>query len=62
VNVESRVDQATIEKLAQLGHKVGPWDPIEWRAGAVCAIRVNRDNGLLEGAADPRRPCYALGL
>ncbi len=62
VNVESRIDQATFDKLAQVGHKVGPWDPLEWRAGAVCAIRVNRDNGLLEGAADPRRPCYALGL
>jgi gamma-glutamyltranspeptidase / glutathione hydrolase len=62
VNVEARVDAAVVERLAQLGHKVGPWQALEWRAGAVCAIRVNEDNGLLEGAADPRRPCYALGI
>ncbi len=62
VNVESRVDASVVAKLTKLGHKVGPWDPLEWRAGAVCAIRVNTENGLLEGAADPRRLCYAMGV
>ena len=62
LNVESRVDKAVTDQLAKWGHKVAPWQDIEWRAGAVCAIRVNEDNGLLEGAADPRRPCYALGI
>jgi gamma-glutamyltranspeptidase / glutathione hydrolase len=62
LNLESRIDRATVEALASLGHKVAPWDEVEWRSGAVCAIRVNPDTGLLEGGADPRRPCYALGV
>jgi gamma-glutamyltranspeptidase/glutathione hydrolase len=62
LNLESRIDAGTVNALAKLGHKVAPWSEIEWRAGAVCAIRVNDDTGLLEGAADPRRPCYALGV
>jgi gamma-glutamyltranspeptidase/glutathione hydrolase len=62
MNIEARFDPSVGEELARLGHKVGPWQAVEWRAGAVCAIRVNDENGLLEGAADPRRPCYALGL
>ncbi|HEX2826823.1 MAG TPA: gamma-glutamyltransferase family protein [Burkholderiales bacterium] len=62
LNLESRIDAATVHALAKLGHKVAPWSEIAWQAGAVCAIRVNEDTGLLEGAADPRRPCYALGV
>ncbi len=62
LNLESRFDNAVIDQLAKLGHQVAPWQDFEWRAGAVCAIRVNEANGLLEGAADPRRPCYALGI
>jgi gamma-glutamyltranspeptidase/glutathione hydrolase len=62
LNLESRIDRSTSEALAALGHKVAPWPEIEWRAGAVCAIRVNEETGLLEGGADPRRPCYALGV
>lgn len=62
LNLENRIDRATAEGLAALGHKVAPWPDIEWRAGAVCAIRVNEETGLLEGGADPRRPCYALGV
>jgi gamma-glutamyltranspeptidase/glutathione hydrolase len=62
LNLEGRIDKSTADALAKLGHKVAPWDELEWRAGAVCAIRVNEDTGLLEGGADPRRPCYALGV
>jgi len=62
LNLESRIDRSTVASLAALGHKVAPWTEIDWRAGAVCAIRVNPGTGLLEGAADPRRPCYALGV
>ena len=62
LNLESRFDKTVTDQLAKLGHKVAPWQEVEWRAGAVCAIRVNDNNGLLEGAADPRRPCYALGI
>jgi gamma-glutamyltranspeptidase/glutathione hydrolase len=62
LSIETRIDGATRDGLARLGHKVAPYLELDWRAGAVCAIRVNRDNGLMEGAADPRRPCYALGV
>jgi gamma-glutamyltranspeptidase/glutathione hydrolase len=62
LNLESRIGKSTVDTLAKLGHEVAPWTEIEWRAGAVCAIRVNESTGLLEGAADPRRPCYALGV
>jgi gamma-glutamyltranspeptidase/glutathione hydrolase len=62
LNLENRIASSTADGLAALGHQVAPWGEIEWRAGAVCAIRVNPDTGLLEGGADPRRPCYALGV
>ena len=62
INLEARFDSKTVEQLGKLGHTVASWREIEWRAGAVCAVRVNYDNGLLEGAADPRRPCYAMGV
>ena len=62
LNLESRFDKSVFDQLAKLGHQVAPWQELEWRAGAVCAIRVNEANGLLEGAADPRRPCYAMGI
>ena len=61
LNLENRIDAATGDELARLGHDVKWWPELEWRAGAVCAIRVNPDTGMLEGAADPRRPAYALG-
>ena len=61
LNLESRIPAATGDALAKLGHGVKWWPDVEWRAGAVCAIRVNPDTGVLEGGADPRRPAYALG-
>jgi gamma-glutamyltranspeptidase/glutathione hydrolase len=62
LNLEARFDKAVMNQLAGLGHQVASWDEVTWRAGAVCAVRVNDANGLLEGAADPRRPCYAMGI
>jgi len=61
LNLEGRFPRATGEMLAMLGHDVQWWPDLEWRAGAVCAIRVNPETGILEGGADPRRLCYALG-
>jgi len=62
LNLEARFDKGVTDQLAKLGHHVASWPAVEWRAGSVCAVRVNEANGLLEGAADPRRPCYALGI
>lgn len=61
LNLESRIPKSTGDELAALGHDVKWWPDLEWRAGAVCTIRVNPDSGMLEGGADPRRPAYALG-
>jgi gamma-glutamyltranspeptidase/glutathione hydrolase len=61
LNLESRMARGTGDALAALGHDVKWWPELEWRAGAVCAVRVNPDTGILEGAADPRRLSYALG-
>jgi gamma-glutamyltranspeptidase/glutathione hydrolase len=61
LNLEKRIPEATGEALARLGHKVAWWPDIAWQAGAVCALRRDEETGVLEGAADPRRPAYALG-
>ncbi|MCX7137737.1 MAG: gamma-glutamyltransferase [Proteobacteria bacterium] len=61
LNLESRIPKSTGDELEKLGHGVKWWPDVEWRAGAVCTIRVNPDTGILEGGADPRRPAYALG-
>ena len=45
----------------RMGHKVAWWPGLDWHAGAVCVVRRNEETGVLEGAADPRRPAYALG-
>ena len=44
-----------------LGHDVQWWPDFVWRAGAMCMLRSNPDNGLITGGADPRRPCYVVG-
>ena len=61
LNLESRIDQSIGEALAGLGHKVEWWPEWTWLAGAVCTIIADKDNGVLMGGADPRRPSYALG-
>lgn len=62
LNLENRISQATMDALGSMGHKVALWTELEWRAGAVCAILANPETGFLEAGADPRRPCYALGV
>jgi gamma-glutamyltranspeptidase/glutathione hydrolase len=61
LNLEQRIARSTGDALAALGHDVQWWPELERRAGAVCAVRVNPDTGILEGGADPRRLAYALG-
>ena len=61
LNLEQRIARVTGDALAALGHDVKWWPDLSWRAGAVCAVRVNPDTGILEGGADPRRLAYALG-
>jgi gamma-glutamyltranspeptidase/glutathione hydrolase len=59
LTLEGRVADQTAEALAALGHTVARWADWEWRAGAVCLVRVDAA-GVRWGAADPRRDSYAL--
>jgi gamma-glutamyltranspeptidase/glutathione hydrolase len=61
LNLEQRITDSTANELTQLGHNIARWPDIAWQAGAVCVVRRNEETGVLEGAADPRRPAYALG-
>jgi gamma-glutamyltranspeptidase/glutathione hydrolase len=60
LNVEKRFGSEKMEALNALGHAVTAWPDFAWRAGAVCYARRS-PSGVVEAAADPRRPCYALG-
>lgn len=60
LEVEGRIPGETREALAALGHDVAPWPDWEWRAGAVCAVRVAPD-GTRWAGADPRRGSLAIG-
>jgi gamma-glutamyltranspeptidase / glutathione hydrolase len=58
LNVESRMPRDTIAALIALGHKVnvaGAWS----NSSAPVVIRM--DNGVLQGAADPRRGRFVFG-
>jgi gamma-glutamyltranspeptidase/glutathione hydrolase len=59
--VEARVSEAVIAELARRGHQIQRWPEWIWTAGAVCAIDVDKERGVMEAGADPRRAAYALG-
>ena len=57
LRIERGYRETTVQKLASLGHsinqKIGP-------IGGAQAIKIN-DNGVLEGASDPRKDGLAIG-
>lgn len=58
VNLEGRIPRATVEELAKMGHRVsasGDWS----NSSAPVVIRIA--DGVLDGAADPRRHRYIFG-
>lgn len=61
LRVEKRVEDSKSSPLKEKGHRIEWWPDWAWKAGGVCAIVVDSVNGVLLGAADPRRECYALG-
>lgn len=60
VKMEARIAEDAAAGLRERGHHVERWPERTYLAGAVCAI-VPGPGGTLLGAADPRRPTYALG-
>jgi gamma-glutamyltranspeptidase/glutathione hydrolase len=59
LEVEGRVPKSTRDGLAALGHDVSEWPDWEWRAGAVCGVKVGPD-GTRWGGADPRRGALSI--
>jgi gamma-glutamyltranspeptidase/glutathione hydrolase len=60
LNVEASIPEGVREALERKGHRLHLWPEREWRAGAVCAIVIDPESGVLKAAADPRRQSYAL--
>jgi gamma-glutamyltranspeptidase / glutathione hydrolase len=52
LRLEDRIDSAVVERLAELGHKVGVRPP--WCEGHVLGIQFDPAKRLLMGGADPR--------
>lgn len=59
--VEEPLASEVSAALAAKGHDVQTWPAMNWRAGSVCTVRQDLQTGVFTGAADPRRPAYALG-
>lgn len=60
--MEKRIGAKTGTELAARGHEVEWWTDWTWKAGGVCAIQVDHQNGgILMAGADPRRAARALG-
>ncbi|MBI3826749.1 MAG: gamma-glutamyltransferase family protein [Candidatus Rokubacteria bacterium] len=57
--VEGRVPRETRDALTAMGHEVAVWPDWEWRAGAVCAVKV-ADDGSRWAGVDPRRSSHAI--
>lgn len=59
--LENRLPDATGAYLMARGHKVDWWPDSTWKAGGVCAIQADAENGILYAGADPRRSGHAKG-
>jgi gamma-glutamyltranspeptidase/glutathione hydrolase len=64
--LEGRIPDIVAAELRRKGHRVewwGDWGPPSDHTdiSTVCAVRAASATGLLEGAADPRRPSAAVG-
>jgi gamma-glutamyltranspeptidase/glutathione hydrolase len=59
LEAERRIAKDTRDALTELGHEVSEWPEWEWRAGAVCAVKVGPE-GTRWGGADPRRGAMSI--
>ena len=60
--VEGRIPVATRDALRRRGHEIQDWPDWTWLAGSVEAVRFDPGTGVKMGAADPRRPAYAMAM
>jgi hypothetical protein len=60
-HLEGRVDPSVPETLLNMGHKLRLWPEWTKAAGSLATIEVDREHGVLHGAADARRVAYAIG-
>jgi gamma-glutamyltranspeptidase/glutathione hydrolase len=62
LRVEASLPEAVRTDLEQLGHRVEVYQDDSFEGfGSLCAVLADRERGLLQGAADPRRVAYAAG-
>ena len=59
VEAERRLPRDTRDGLVALGHDVVDWPEWEWRAGAVCGVKIGAE-GTRWGGADPRRGALSI--
>lgn len=61
LKLEGRIGEETLRSLRGMGHDARAWPDWEAAAGGVCTIVRNERSGMMEGAADPRRPAGVAG-
>ncbi len=61
LQVETRIDANTLDGLRDRGHVIKEWSDWEHTHTGVCVCRADLTARIYEGAADPRRLCYAIG-
>ena len=62
LQMESRFDNKSIQKLIEIGHSIDVidgWSPI---VGGAQGIKLDKENNVYYGGADPRRDGIAIGL
>jgi gamma-glutamyltranspeptidase/glutathione hydrolase len=59
LEAERRIPKETRDALVGMGHEVAEWPDWEWRAGAVCAVKMGPE-GTRWGGADPRRGALSI--
>jgi gamma-glutamyltranspeptidase/glutathione hydrolase len=58
---EARLGEEVCRALEERGHRLERWPDFTRRAGALCAIEIDAQAGLLHAGADPRRSALAIG-
>ena len=61
LNLELRMGKMLGDALVKRKHGVYWWPDWFWRLGAVCAIKIDGENGRMQAGADPRSESYSVG-